>query len=66
MATQPSFDLDILLKINYDYAPLKGLLEYLLKKDKEHTEQIGKLGSDIDTNLKEFKMYVRNLIFFKI
>ena len=60
MATQPQFDLDILLKINYEYEPLKKLLEYLLKRDKESIDQSAKLTSSVEENHKEFKMYVRN------
>lgn len=53
MTTQPSFDLDILLKINYEYEPLKKLLEYLLKRDKENIEHNNKF-EDLQ---KELKLY---------
>jgi len=56
MATQPKFDLDALLKINYEYEPLKKVLEYLLSRDKETADKLLKLGTDIDDNKKEIAM----------
>ncbi len=50
---EPKFDLDSLLKINYEYEPLKKVLEYLLSRDKAAGDRLTKLEGDIDIIRKD-------------
>jgi len=58
MAAQPKFDLDTLLKVGYEFEPLKKVLEYLLNREKENSDQINKLGLNIDETNKNILVYV--------
>ncbi len=62
MAAQPKFDLDSLLKISYEYGPLKSVLEYLLKRERETAEQMGKMDADLKLHNKEIEQYSPGLI----
>lgn len=47
MATEPKFDLDALLKTNYEYEPLKKVLEYLLSRDSANSARFDKFQQDL-------------------
>ncbi len=55
---QPTFDLEGLLTINYEYAPLKKVIEYLLGRDRAIAEKMAKQDADLAAAQTEIKVYV--------
>ncbi len=45
MSSEPDFDVDNLFQPRYDYEPLKRILLYLLRQDKDTKSALAKLAS---------------------
>jgi len=58
MAEQPKFDLDVLLKTNYEYEPLKKVLEYLLAREKTNSDKLNKIEGDL-SNVQKNSYFTR-------
>ncbi len=57
MAASGTFDLDALLKLTYEYNPLKRVLEHLLNQGKETAELVAKQKGELDATRAELKLY---------
>jgi hypothetical protein len=57
-----TFDLDGLVRINYDYDSLKKVIAYLLKRDKLTAEKLAKQAADFEAAQAEIKVYVTPII----